>query len=110
MDDFRAQNGNVYRIVNRFHLNGRKVRLLNEAEEKHLESLLFGGKEPEPPLADATDIIRLSNVGFSRDRVLAIVVVSNYCGGLCGSERWRIFKRTQDGWVEQQWNKCLIVS
>ncbi len=113
VEDFRAQNGNVYRILNRFNLNGRKLRLLNEAQEKGLENWLFGGTkapEPEPSWADATDIIRLSRVGFSSDRRLAIVVVSNYCGGLCGSERWRIFKRNKDGWVEQPWNKCFIVS
>ena len=111
VNDFQAQSGNVYRIVNRFNLNGRKVRLLNETEEKRLENWLFSGKDrPEPSLADATDIIRLSRVGFSSDRTLAIVIVSNYCGGLCGSERWRVFKRNKDGWVEQQWNKCLILS
>jgi len=110
-DDFRAQNGSVYRIVNRFNLNGRKVRLLNRDEEKHLQDWLFNGKNrPEPSLAEATDIIRLSRVGFSSDRSLAIVVVSNYCGGLCGSERWRIFKRSNDRWVEQRWNKCFILS
>lgn len=109
--DFRAQNGNVYRIVNRFNLNGRKVRLLNEVEEKQVEARLFDRKTRlQPMLADATDIIRLSRVGFNNDRSLAIVVVSNYCGGLCGSERWRIFKRSKGEWVEQHWNRCEVVS
>jgi hypothetical protein len=110
-DDFRAQKGSVYRIVNRFNLNGLKVRLLNRDEEKHLQDWFFNGKNrPEPSLAEATDIIRLSRVGFSSDRSLAIVVVSNYCGAQCGSERWRIFKRSNDRWVEQRWNKCFILS
>jgi hypothetical protein len=107
VDDFRAQNGKVYRIVNRFNLNGRKVRLLNEVQEKQIQLDWFKRQEP---LLDATEIIRLSRVGFSNDRSLAIVVVSHHCGTLCGNESWRIFKRSKDKWVEQQWTKCEVVS
>jgi len=109
--DFQEQKGKVYRLENRFNLGARKVKLLNKNEEGRVEEWLFNGQtRPEPPLDEATDIIRLSNVGFSGDRLLAIVTVSNYCGGLCGSERWRIFKRTKDGWTEQPWNRCVTVS
>ena len=70
MDDFRAQNGNVFRIVDCFNLNGHKIRLLNEVIP-----------------VDLPYIIRLSRVGFSNDRSLAIVVVSRYCGTLCAAVR-----------------------
>ena len=107
VDDFRSQNGKVYRIVNRFNLNGHTVRLLNEAQEKQIQLDWFKRQEP---LLGTTEIIRLSRVGFGNDRSLAIVVVSHHCGSLCGNESWRIFKRSKDKWVEQQWTTCVVVS
>jgi len=59
---------------------------------------------------EATDLIRLSNVGFICDRSLAILVVANYCGTLCGGEKWHTFKCKGNEWVEQQLDGCFVIS
>lgn len=109
--DFRAQAGKVYRLEEHFHFSQHKVHLLTPEEESAvLQKLADGRPVSDPQLQEATDIIRLSNVGFNSDRSLAILIVSNYCGVVCGSEEWRVFKHGAKGWIEQPWNRCAVVS
>jgi len=102
--DFRAQKGNVYRLENYFVNKEPKVRLLSPKEEKAAVRSWSRGVQP-------TDIIRLSNVGFSRNRSLAVVAVSHNCGSLCGGENWHVFRRRGNEWVEQQQlGGCSLIS
>jgi hypothetical protein len=112
--DFRAQQGKVYQLRDEFNFKERKLRLLTPREENPLQKRLSGLSPAAPisatSLKEATDVIRLSNIGFSRDRSLAIVAVSNYCGSLCGGEKWHIFKRDGNGWVEREFDGCTAIS
>lgn len=108
--DFRAQQGKVYRLENYFTLKQRKLLLVAPNDEAVIRKKLSTAQHiSNPQLDEATDIIRLSNVGFSHDRSLAIVIVSNYCGNMCGGEKWRIFTRSDNGWAEQQYT-CFVWS
>jgi hypothetical protein len=104
ISDFRAQKGTVYRLENHFHVKEREIRLLSPKEEKTALRTWSRGVQP-------TDIIRLSNIGFSRNRSLAVVAVSHECGSRCGGENWRVFKRHGNEWVEQQQlGGCSLIS
>ncbi len=110
VQDYNGQKGKVFRVEDRFTLD-RPFRLINEDQQRQISDKLFRGTPPkDPSLKDATDIITVGNVAFSKDRSLAMVVISNYCGGLCGGEKWRIFKRGAKGWVEKNWGRCSIIS
>ena len=109
--DFVSQKKKSYRLAYLFDVPGKEVRLVNSDEEKQIVDHLFRGKPiDDPKLTEAGDIVRLSPVGFSHDGKLAIMVVSNYCGGLCGGEKWRVFARAETTWKEQQWGSCFIIS
>ena len=110
LDDFARNKQNSYKIENRLPLE-RPYQLITKAQEEQLGMKFFRGEKPaDRSLGLATDIVRVSAVGFSADRSLAILVVSNYCGGLCGGEKWHILKRTEKGWVEQKWSSCIVIS
>jgi hypothetical protein len=112
--DFRAQKGKTYRLKNRFGPNRRKLRLVQASEEDALRARLAQSPRRMPSakngFEEPTHLIRLSNVGFNRDRSFAILVVSDHCGTLCGGEKWHMFKRKGDQWVEQHLDGCFVIS
>jgi len=59
----------------------------------------------------AVDLIRLGNVYFDRNRTVAAVYTSAWCGGLCGLWTWRLFTSNGKGdWDEQPWTRCVTVA
>jgi hypothetical protein len=65
------------------------------------------GGEVEP-FPGAGYLITLGNVYFDRQRSVAAVYTSAYCGGLCGFLAWSVFlKNAQGGWDEQPWTTCV---
>jgi hypothetical protein len=74
----------------------------------------FRGTAPDPSLTkiftQTPDLIRLSPVFFSKDHTLAMVLVSNYCGSLCGGERWHVLIRRNDAWTGENWVVCSTIS
>lgn len=94
LDDLREQSHVAYRLEDRFRFHKAKVRMVG-ADEKQRDRLYP---------------YRLSSVGFSKDRSLALVIVDNV-HPMAGSERLSIFKRTAGRWEEQTWkNDCWIVA
>jgi hypothetical protein len=64
------------------------------------------GGHDVPPGADA---IWLGIVSFSKDRMLASVVVWRNCGQLCGGSQWKVLTRGKKGWEEQPWSRCSAI-
>lgn len=100
----------------------RSYRLLNEEESTQLVNSRFHGpgapddksKAPSPKLArlfsQTPDLIRLSPVFFDTKHTLAVVLLSNYCGGLCGGERWHTLVKRGNVWLDQDWTRCSTIS
>jgi hypothetical protein len=69
---------------------------------------------PSPELAKrlsgATDLITLGTVYFNRNRTLALVRVTNWCGRACGTSNWRIFEKSGGEWEERDWIRCRVMA
>jgi tetratricopeptide (TPR) repeat protein len=92
----------------------RPYKLLSDADTQQFVNFRFRGAAPDPKLArlfsETPDLIRLSQVFFDQNHTLAMVLVSNYCGGLCGGEKWRILIKRKGVWVDQDWARCMTIS
>ncbi len=116
--EYKARKSNKARFQARFHIL-RPYRLLNDEECSGFTDFRFRGKEPSAELGaifrQTPDRIRLSQFFFSqvfcsKDQMLALVLVSNYCGGLCGGEKWRVLIKRSGAWVDEDWIRCFTVS
>ena len=93
----------------------RPYRLLSEKESEEFVNLRFRGSAPTdarlaPLFKQTVDLIHLSQVFFDHDHTLAMVLVSNYCGGLCGGEKWRVLTKRNGIWVDENWAGCMTIS
>lgn len=110
---YQATKSRKVRLEPRFRIT-RRYKLLNHTESQQFGDFRFRGKQPPPGLAalfhQTPDLIRLSPVFFSDDHTMAIVLVSNYCGGLCGGEKWRILVKRNGAWIDEDWTACTTIS
>jgi hypothetical protein len=115
---YSAHHSETIQLRPAFHIL-RPYKLVTDAEARLFQTSRIGDKRvsnptPTPALtrlfAQASDIIRLGPVFFNHQRTLAIVSVSNWCGGLCGGQAWRIFIKRDHVWIEQSWSRCTLVS
>jgi hypothetical protein len=59
----------------------------------------------------AIDLITLGNVYFDKNRTIAAVYTSAYCGSLCALGTWHVFIKTSKGdWDKQNWVKCMTIA
>jgi peroxiredoxin len=111
--DYAGRKSAKVKLQSRFAIT-RAFRLLTSAECDQFVQSRFRGKQPSPELtrlfAQTPDLIRLSQVFFNSNHTLAMVLVSNYCGGLCGGEKWRILAKRNNGWVDEDWSTCTTIS
>ncbi len=56
------------------------------------------------------DLPILSQVFFDNSHTLALVLISNYCGGLCSGEKWHVLLKRNEPWVAQDWTRCMTIS
>lgn len=110
---YKARKSLKTQLEPRFRIT-RPYTLLTEVESNQFGDFRFRGKEPNPALArlfrQTPDLIRLSQVFFSQDHTVAMVLVSNYCGGLCGGEKWRILIKRNGAWIDEDWVGCMTIS
>jgi tetratricopeptide (TPR) repeat protein len=111
--DYAERKAAKVKLQSRLRIT-RPFRLLTSAECDQFVDWRFRGKKPSPELAalfaQTPDLIRLSQVFFDRDHTLAMVLVSNYCGGLCGGELWHILVKRNGSWVDENWTRCRTIS
>lgn len=111
--DYAAHKSETWKLAPRFTIS-RTYRMLTKAEADEFSNFRFRGKKPSGANAklfrQSEDLIRLGRVFFNSDRTLALVMVSNYCGGLCGGQDWRVLEKRQGAWVTLPWNQCMTVS
>ena len=66
---------------------------------------------PKPLFQKATDLFRLTDVYFNRNRTLALTAISTWCNNLCGTSNWKIFEKTNSGnWEERPWITCSAIA
>jgi hypothetical protein len=58
----------------------------------------------------AVSFVRMSAVGFNREKTQAIVFVKSSCGGLCGPWRFHILKKAHGKWSEIPVAMCVGAS
>jgi hypothetical protein len=112
--DYDRRKNERNRLTRAFHLEKPYELLSEEDAREFVRERFYGNRSGETGrarFAQAIDLVRLSNVYFSRDRTLALTAMSSYCGGLCGLQAWRIFEKTGQGkWIERKWTTCLTIS
>ncbi len=72
----------------------------------------FIAAHTSPGAPKVSDLFRLSNVYFDRDRTLALTAISTWCGdGLCGLFSWKLLEKTKDGsWSEIRSAGCSAIA
>ena len=58
----------------------------------------------------AVSYVRLSPVGFNREKTQAVVFVQSLCGGLCGSWRFHFLEKVHGKWNKVRVATCVGVS
>jgi hypothetical protein len=58
----------------------------------------------------AVSHVRMSPVGFNRDKTQAVVFMASSCGGLCGSWRFHFLERVHGKWKEAAIATCVGAS
>jgi len=89
MADYAARKSDRARIEARFDA-GKPYKLVPREEA---QKLFEGLSEHVKPAPGSIHIIRLSNVYFSKDHSLAMVLLSQHCGRLCGQKTIYFFER-----------------
>lgn len=64
---------------------------------------------PDHPQS-AVSYVRMSPVGFNREKTQAIVYVESSCGGLCGSWRFHLLEKVHGNWHEVPVATCIGAS
>lgn len=90
--DYHARQGTEQHLEPRFRIK-RPYKLLTDDEAQQFVKARAEHEAPRDPalaklFVETPDLIRISQVFFDKKRTVALVLVSNYCGGLCGGEIW----------------------
>jgi len=71
----------------------------------------FVATQRDPRAPKVTDLFRLTDVYFDRNRTLALTAISTWCGSLCAMYQWKVLERTAEGqWQEMPWVGCFTVA
>jgi hypothetical protein len=62
-----------------------------------------------PVLGGTETIYLLSVPSFNKDHARALVSIDAICGGLCGGGKFRVYRKTKDGWIgeDNSFAKCV---
>ena len=60
----------------------------------------------------AQGYVRLSAVGFNKDKTIAVVGIRVGCGPMCGSSGFHVLQRQDDTWIPLKWTgiECSTIS
>jgi hypothetical protein len=94
--DFYRQNSYSWRWEPRFTTR-RRVRLVPNGTRSYLTETSASYTIPNPDCA-----MRLSRLGFSKDRQLALLRYTYVCGPLCCSSGWVLLHKAGDNWHIQK--------
>jgi hypothetical protein len=107
MADFNQRRNVPAKLEPAFQIS-KPFRLLSPDEVAEFEKRHFAAPSSGPK---ATDLFRLTDVYFSRDRSLALTAISTWCGGLCGLYLWKVFEKSKEGsWEERKWATCITIA
>jgi len=82
------------------------VHLLSPAEQEEFKTTKNSKSAPPEILKKykgAPALYAFSGVYFNHNHRVAVVYVTQWCGGLCGEGFWVAFTNDGTGWVEQDW-------
>jgi hypothetical protein len=112
---FATHKSDSFRLERKFTIS-KPYEILDPAEAKHFVQMTWNLSPLDRPRDEvdkfrgATDILRLGNIYFNRDKTFAMVRTGAWCGGLCGLWVWRILEKKEDGWHELEWGGCIMVA
>jgi hypothetical protein len=102
IEDFKRQNASTWMLQRSFPIDIPYVLESKDAIMAPFKAhgaagwSAFNAAHP-----DSRGFIHLSAVGFDKSRTRAIVYVSHFCGGLCGSGMYRFVERQDGTWKER---------
>ncbi|MBI2680905.1 MAG: hypothetical protein HYX25_07870 [Candidatus Solibacter usitatus] len=113
MSGFNRGSGERVKLEPAFHITKPYV-LLDGSAVKEFVELFSSPRVPETRrkvFKKATDLFRLTDVYFNRDRTIALTAISTHCGLLCGRADWRVLGGARNGqWEERPWVTCDTIS
>ena len=99
---------------------GDKWAEILEAERQQRNKVTAASDEPdssktvsfEDRFPGARGYVRLSAVGFNRDKTVAVVGIRVGCGPMCGSSGFHVLQRQGDTWIPLKWSgvACSTIS
>lgn len=96
VDDLSRESRMVRRLPDTLRVTARDRRLPADSVRKIQQRIQRGDITRLP---GQETIVSISGVGFSDDRKLAVVRVTQVCGLLCGGSTLRALRRHPGGWV-----------
>ena len=92
----------------------KPYRLLNgdeAAEFVRSRTIPFPDRARVDPFPGSTDLFRLGDIYFNRQRTMALTALSSWCGKLCALWSWRVFEKASNGqWEERRWVGCMTIA
>jgi hypothetical protein len=111
MADFEQRKDAPATLERSFRIT-KPYRLLSAAEVNEFITAHVSAGTADHPAGSpkVTDLFRLTDVYFDRNRTLALTAISTWCGGLCAQYQWKVLEKTADGWMERPWVSCAAMA
>lgn len=132
ISSYIEQNAGPWRLLEQFTLalpyelcpsqviRGYRWAAMLQAELYHRKQVDAASDEPdssktvtfEDRFPGARGFIRLSAVGFNKDKTVAVVGIQVSCGPLCGGSGFHVLQRHGDTWIPLKWSglECSTMS
>jgi len=98
LDDFLTKNAQVHPLGNNFNLNAKYV-LISSVDQRQLFQTDNGWTEFNNKYPAARGILSLSQVGYNRERNLALVCIGYQSGMLSGGGDFVLLAKENGDWV-----------
>jgi hypothetical protein len=112
--DYKVHSGDTLHLDSARIQASVAVHLADAAKRKRFTASLRFGHQIDAAAAAEFDgipsIDTFSPVFFNRSQTLAMVYVSEYCGGLCANARWVVLERKESGWKPLPWVHTFMIS
>lgn len=96
LDDLAVRSRTAQPLPAQVRVGRRQTRITADS----VHAIFHALRHPDPHrLPGRATVVQLSDVGFSRDRTVAVVYANTVCGSLCGDGAVRVVRKHPRGWV-----------
>jgi hypothetical protein len=94
--DLYARSASPHPLPDSLRVAGEQRRMPADSVSRLIDQIM---RDHVRRLPDTASVVLISAVGFSLDRQLAVVRITEVCGYLCGGVTLRALRRHPSGWV-----------